>query len=177
MKLTVAGDARRSWPAGGSFAYVAHGVDSAHAMCSGRDLEMAEVCPGVSISCGTIYSARRTCGWKGYVRRERRSRAVIWFLVAISYRMGVRQCGGTHRAGVRYDARDVPGGINCRCAVRTLLSDIGVSGDNEGEALAIDDVPVERVDLGSCVASGSARVLGWETIDAREPKTTRQACV
>jgi hypothetical protein len=50
VKLTVASDARRSCPAGGSFAKEAHGVASGHAMCSGKALEMTEVCPGVSIS-------------------------------------------------------------------------------------------------------------------------------
>ena len=45
----------RSWPAGGSFAYVAHGVASAHAMYCGYVLEMTDVCPGVSISCGGDY--------------------------------------------------------------------------------------------------------------------------
>jgi hypothetical protein len=49
-KLTVAGEARRSWPAGGSLAYVDQGFASAHATCSGYALEMTEVCPGVSIS-------------------------------------------------------------------------------------------------------------------------------
>jgi hypothetical protein len=71
----VAGDAMRSWPAGGSFAYVAHGVASAHAMYCGYVLEMAEVCPGVSISCGTIQRAEPR-GLEGYVRRERRFHAV-----------------------------------------------------------------------------------------------------
>ena len=51
----VAGEARRSCLAGGSFAYLVQGEASGHAMCSGCDLEMAEVCPGVSISCIKYY--------------------------------------------------------------------------------------------------------------------------
>ena len=70
-----------------------------------------------------------------------------------SYKIGVRKVGATHRAGVRYDVRDVPGGINRRCAVRALFRNIGEAGNDEGEALAVDDVPVERIDLGSCIVS------------------------
>lgn len=54
VNLTVASDARRSWPAGGSLAKEAHGVASAQATCSGNAFEMTEVCPGVSISCAGL---------------------------------------------------------------------------------------------------------------------------
>lgn len=55
VKLVVAGEARRSWPAGGSFAKFSQGEEAAQAMCSGCEVEMAEVCPGVSISCVKFY--------------------------------------------------------------------------------------------------------------------------
>jgi hypothetical protein len=42
-KLTVAGEARRSWPAGGSLANVDHGLAWGHAICSGCDSEMIAV--------------------------------------------------------------------------------------------------------------------------------------
>jgi hypothetical protein len=82
--------------------------------------------------------------------------------------------GGTHCTGVRYDVRNVIGGIDRRCAVRAIVCDIGEAWNDEGEALAVDDVPVERIDLGS---SHQALLAGWEMIHAREPKNTRQAYV
>ena len=47
---TVAGEAIRSWPAGGSSAYVAHGDFDAQAMSSGCAAPIAVVCPGESSS-------------------------------------------------------------------------------------------------------------------------------
>ena len=49
-KETVDGDAMRSWPAGGSDAYLDQGDLAAQAMCSGWAADMAVVCPGESIS-------------------------------------------------------------------------------------------------------------------------------
>ena len=50
VKLMVSGEAMRSCPEGGSLAYDAQGEALGHAMCSGKDIEIAEVWPGVSIS-------------------------------------------------------------------------------------------------------------------------------
>lgn len=75
VKFVVAGEARRSWPAGGSaalmsitvtgevdlahapFANVVHGDASAQAICSGCAAEMMAVWPGVSISCTQFRSS------------------------------------------------------------------------------------------------------------------------
>lgn len=54
VKFTVEGDARRSWPAGGSLANVDHGLAWLHAMNSGCEVVMTAVCPGVSISWSII---------------------------------------------------------------------------------------------------------------------------
>jgi hypothetical protein len=51
VKLTVAGEARVSCPAGGSLANVVHGLAWLHAMCSGWLVAIIAVCPGESISC------------------------------------------------------------------------------------------------------------------------------
>ena len=53
VKLVVAGEARRSWPAGGSLAKWDQGAPWKQAMCSGWDTPMMEVWPGVSISART----------------------------------------------------------------------------------------------------------------------------
>ncbi len=50
VKLVVAAEARRSWPAGGSLAKFSHGIACAQATCSGCDVDIMAVCPGVSIS-------------------------------------------------------------------------------------------------------------------------------
>ena len=50
VKFEVAGEASRSWPAGGSLAKEAQGVEKAQAMCSGCEVERMAVWPGVSIS-------------------------------------------------------------------------------------------------------------------------------
>jgi len=50
VKLAVAADASLSCPAGGSLAKDSQGVACAQAMCSGCEVEMTAVCPGVSIS-------------------------------------------------------------------------------------------------------------------------------
>ena len=54
---------------------------------------------------------------------------------------------GTHCTSVSYDVRDVIGCIDRRCAVSAILGDVCEAWDDEGEALAVDDVPVERIDL------------------------------
>lgn len=50
VKFEVAGEVRRSWPAGGSLAKKDQGVENAQAMCSGCEVERTAVWPGVSIS-------------------------------------------------------------------------------------------------------------------------------
>jgi hypothetical protein len=53
----------------------------------------------------------------------------------------------THCAGVGHDVGDVLPGIHRTRAVRALLRNILVIGHDEREALAVDDVPVERIEL------------------------------
>ena len=53
----------------------------------------------------------------------------------------------THLAGVRYDVRDILGSIDRPCAVRAIFSEVCETGNDKGEALAVDNVPVERIDL------------------------------
>jgi hypothetical protein len=64
---------------------------------------------------------------------------------------------GTHRAGVCYDVRDVLRGVNLVGAIRALLREVCEFGYDEREALAVDDVPVERVDLRSGACQGLTR--------------------
>jgi hypothetical protein len=52
VKFEVAGEARRSWPAGGSLAKEDQGLEKAQAICSGWEVEMMAEWPGVSISWG-----------------------------------------------------------------------------------------------------------------------------
>ena len=53
----------------------------------------------------------------------------------------------THRTGVGHDVGDVLRCVHCVCAVRTVSRNFGVVGHDEREALTVDDVPVERVEL------------------------------
>jgi hypothetical protein len=55
--------------------------------------------------------------------------------------------GITYLTGVGHDVGDVLRGVLRLGAVRALLRDFLVIGHNEREALAVDDMPVERVDL------------------------------
>ena len=50
--------------------------------------------------------------------------------------------------GVGHDVGDVLRGVHRLGAVRTLLRDFCVIGHDEREALAVDDMPMRRVDLG-----------------------------
>lgn len=43
VKFEVTGEARRSWPAGGSLAKVDQGVENGQAMCSGCEVAMTAV--------------------------------------------------------------------------------------------------------------------------------------
>lgn len=52
VKLDVAAEASRSCPAGGSLAKSVQGLAWLHAICSGCEVAITAVCPGVSISCG-----------------------------------------------------------------------------------------------------------------------------
>lgn len=80
---------------------------------------------------------------------------------------------GTHRTGVSYNVRNILGGINSRYAVCALLGDVGETWNDKGEALAVDHMPVECIDL----CSGIIRTCSqWRAIDTREPKNMRQAC-
>ena len=54
---------------------------------------------------------------------------------------------GTHCTSVSYDVRDVVWCIDRRCAVSAILGDVCEAWDDEGETLAVDNVPVERIDL------------------------------
>ena len=53
----------------------------------------------------------------------------------------------TYLAGVRYDVRDILGSIDRPCAIRAIFSEVCETGNDKGEALAVDNVPVERIDL------------------------------
>ena len=53
----------------------------------------------------------------------------------------------TYRTGVGYYVCDVLRGVDRVGAVRAFLRDVGESGYDKREALAVDDVPVERIDL------------------------------
>jgi len=54
---------------------------------------------------------------------------------------------GTHRAGVGHDVGDVLWGVHRIGAVRALLRNVLVIRHDEREALAVDDMPVERIEL------------------------------
>lgn len=54
---------------------------------------------------------------------------------------------GTHCAGVGHDVGDVLRGVDGVGAICALLRDVRVIGHDEREALAVDDMPVERIDL------------------------------
>ena len=59
----------------------------------------------------------------------------------------VRKGRGTHCAGVGHDVGDVLRGVDGVGAICALLRDVRVIGHDEREALAVDDMPVERIDL------------------------------
>ena len=148
VKSTVAGEARRSCPAGGSFAYTAQGVASAHATYSGCDLEMIDVCPGVSIS---------------YIRTVRSISAQVPLAKGKKHttRTSIPRCGsgsvngcvektedmGTHRAGVGHDVGDVLWRVHRFGAICALVRKVLVIRHNEREALAVDDMPVKSIEL------------------------------
>lgn len=59
----------------------------------------------------------------------------------------MRKGRGTHCAGVGHDVGDVLRGVDGVGAICALLRDVRVIGHDEREALAVDDMPVERIDL------------------------------
>jgi hypothetical protein len=62
-----------------------------------------------------------------------------------------------------YDTLDIVCGINFGGGVCSFLGDLFESGDDEGEGLGIDDVPVEMVDFdpAHCV-QGAFDIVDWE---------------
>jgi hypothetical protein len=66
--------------------------------------------------------------------------------------------GIAYLTGVGHDVGDVLRGVHSLGAVRALLRDFRVIGHYEREALAVDDMPVERVDLGFGRSPSGARL-------------------
>jgi hypothetical protein len=62
-------------------------------------------------------------------------------------RVEEREKTRTHRAGVGHDVGDVLRSVYCIGAVRPLLCNVLEIRHDEGEALAVDDMPVERIEL------------------------------
>lgn len=63
----------------------------------------------------------------------------------------------THHAGVGYDVGDVLRSVHRIGAVRALLCNVPEIGHDEREALAIDDMPVEHIELRNCYQSDRTR--------------------
>lgn len=59
----------------------------------------------------------------------------------------------THSTGVRDDVADVLGGVLLPRRVRALGGEVGEARDLERERLAVDDVPVELVELQDMVST------------------------
>ena len=62
----------------------------------------------------------------------------------------------THRAGVGHDVGNVLRGVHRFGAVRTLLRNFLVIGHDEREALAVDDMPVECIELNAIAPASDA---------------------
>jgi hypothetical protein len=56
---------------------------------------------------------------------------------------------GTHKSGIGHDMRDVLRSANRVSAICSLFRDICKSGYDEWETLAVDNMPVKRIDLHS----------------------------
>lgn len=93
-----------------------------------------------------------------HVRRARRFRATEWVHMRVRILLFFRKGDeGTHRTGVGHDVGDVLRRVHCVGAVRAVLRNFGVVWHDEREAMAVDDVPVERVELVSLVRSAAVK--------------------
>jgi hypothetical protein len=87
----------------------------------------------------------------------------IWFMLKETE-------GTTYLTGVGHDAGEVLRHVHRLGAVRANVRDFRVIGHNEREALAVDDMPVERVDLGfSRSPSGIRLNEGYQAITHIDP--------
>lgn len=75
---------------------------------------------------------------------------------------------------------DVLRGVHRSEAVRALLRNVLVTRHDEWEALAVDDMPMERIELAQSHPR-QTHATSFRTLDgyrnARGPKTSRRACV
>ena len=125
---------------------------------------MAEVCPGVSISCIKYYLSTdsfltvNTLPEKT-TYHENIDSSLYNYSIDVRMLFVLRETEGiTYLTGVGHDVGDVLWGVHRLGAVRALLRDFRVIGHNEREALAVDDMPVERVDLGFGRSPSGARL-------------------
>jgi len=109
-----------------------------------------------------------------YVRRERRFRARDEVRVVHKVMEGRK----THRAGEENDVGDVLWSVHRVGAVCAPLRKFGVVRHDKREALAVDNMPVERVELRSVESHQVRRSSYCEfKIYAREPMTSPRAYV
>lgn len=136
--------AKRSWPAGGSVARQLYRSDTVggarRTVGVGSPRSRTGACDEVWVRLGDNGGMSGRVDLHHHINSTLRSR--IQNQQRKPFRSKISYC-----AGVSNDVLDILGRVDGVCRVRALGGEIGEAGNLEREALAVDDVPVELVEL------------------------------